>query len=127
MAYCKGEGKVKSQNFLKIRTFNFAINGFYSFKIAEELYHKRYFDVWRALWHAFFLRLFSQVGFRVLAILSFFEKTIYYITRARERTFQVLTRASPETGPDFRTCFRAFLFAAEGGERHAAANHDEGR
>lgn len=26
MAYCKGEGKVKSQNFLKIRTFNFAIN-----------------------------------------------------------------------------------------------------
>ena len=46
MAYCKGEGKVKSQNFLKIRTFNFAINGFYSFKIAEELYHKRYFNVW---------------------------------------------------------------------------------
>ena len=46
MAYCKGEGKVKSQNFLKNRTFNFAINGFYSFKIAEELYHKRYFDVW---------------------------------------------------------------------------------
>lgn len=46
MAYCKGEGNVKSQNFLKIRTFNFAINGFYSFKISEELYHKRYFDVW---------------------------------------------------------------------------------
>ena len=48
MAYCKGEGKVKSQNLLKIRTFNFAINGFYSFKISEVLYHKRYFDVWGA-------------------------------------------------------------------------------
>ena len=48
MAYCRGEGKVKSQNFLKNRTFNFAINGFYSFKISEELYHKRYFDVWGA-------------------------------------------------------------------------------
>ena len=46
MAYCKGEGNVKSQNFLKNRTFNFAINGFYSFKISEVLYHKRYFDAW---------------------------------------------------------------------------------
>lgn len=48
MAYCKGEGKFKSQIFLKIRTFNFAINDFYSFKISEALYHKRYFDVWGA-------------------------------------------------------------------------------
>jgi y4mF family transcriptional regulator len=46
--HCKGEGKVKSQNFLKIRTFNFAINDFYSYKVAKTLYHKRYFDVRRA-------------------------------------------------------------------------------
>ena len=46
--YCKGEGKVRSQKILKNRTFNFAINDFYSYKVAKTLYHKRYFDVRRA-------------------------------------------------------------------------------
>ena len=43
---------------------------------------------------------FSPVGFCVLAILTFFTKSMHNIYRAQERTPLQRTRRSPELGPD---------------------------
>ena len=42
----------------------------------------------------------SLIGFRVLAILTFFTKSTHNIDRAQERTPHLRVCASPELGPD---------------------------
>ena len=75
---------------------------------------------------------FSLIGFCVLAILTFFTKSMHNIYRAQERTPHLRVCASPELGPDTGSDFglSQYLITAptfcgmegKGGDRNDIAN-----